>query len=69
MGMEAVYPPLPRSTEAERVATQIHEQWPFIPWEEAVKFYEGLNHIPAAEAAVRVSLWVLQRVIEEKLTK
>ena len=57
------------SLEANRVARQIHEQWPFIPEDEALKFYRTLYGISSAEGAVRVSLWVLARVIEHKLTK
>lgn len=56
-------------TEPGRVAQQIADEWPFIDREEARAFYLSLEHIPAAEGAVRVSLWVLARVIEHKLTR
>ncbi len=52
--------------ESVRVATQIHEQWPFIPMDEAREFYRTLI-CDAAEGSVRVSLWVLKRVIENKM--
>ena len=56
-------------TEAGRVAHQIHTQWPFIAEDEARAFYESLGHISASEGTVRISLWVLKRVIEHRLTK
>lgn len=49
--------------ESLRVATQINDQWPFIPLVEARTFYENLGHINAAEGSVRVSLWVLAKVL------
>lgn len=57
------------SGESHRVARQIHEQWPFIPEDEARKFYESLCGVSVAEGSVRVSLWVLKRVIEHKTTR
>lgn len=50
--------------EATRTAQQIHEQWPSIPVDEARDFYISLGHIGPAEGAVRMSLWVLARVID-----
>ena len=55
--------------EAGRVAAQIHAQWPFIPEAEARAFYLSLVGISGAEGAVRVSLWVLARVLQEKTTR
>lgn len=55
--------------EAGRTADQIHAQWPFIPKEEAKAFYLSLGFISGAEAAVRVSLWVLAKVLQEKTTR
>jgi hypothetical protein len=52
--------------EARRVAAQIHAEWPFIPEAEAKAFYLSLGHTPPGEGAVRVSLWVLARVLREK---
>lgn len=57
------------TSEAARVARQIHTDWPFIPEDDARQFYLSLQGISGAEGAVRVSLWVLARVIEAKLTK
>lgn len=54
------------SGEATRTAEQIHAQWPFIPMAEAKEFYLSLGHIEPAEASVRISLWVLARVLTEK---
>jgi len=55
--------------EASRVAQQIHNQWPFIPEEDAKAFYLSLGMITVGEGTVRVSLWVLARVIEHKMGK
>lgn len=69
MTTDAPQPDRWKDTEPGRVAQQIHDQWPFIPKEDAFEFYESLFGISAAEGSVRVSLWVLQRVIEHRLTK
>ena len=56
-------------TDAGRVGRQIHEQWPFIELEEARLFYRSLGHISASEGSVRVSLWVLHRVLQHEGSK
>jgi len=54
--------------EGTRVAVQIHEQWPFIPVEEARDYYHSLakEFTPTPEGAVRISLWVLKRVLDHE---
>lgn len=67
--MADMKPPIPEPTdEAHRVAAQIHEHWPFIPEADALAYYHTLWGISSAEGAVRVSLWCLKRVIENKTT-
>lgn len=57
------------NAEANRVADQVHEEWPFIPAEAARKFYRSLGFIQAGEGSVRMSLWVLARVLEHRGTR
>ncbi len=55
-------------SEARRMASFIHEQWPFIPENDAFEFYVGLGHIAISEGAVKTSLWCLKRVLEQEST-
>lgn len=56
----------PNDSEARRVAAFIHEQWDFIPEEDAFEFYVGLGYCPISEGSVKISLWCLKRVLEHQ---
>ena len=56
----------PDNAEAHRVAAFIHEHWPFIPEDDAFEFYLDLGQIAVGEGSVKVSLWVLKRVLEHE---
>lgn len=57
------------NAEAIRVAEQIHGEWPYISVEDAQAFYVNLGHIGPGEGSVRMSLWVLARVLEHNRTR
>ena len=54
------------SEEAARVGVQAHDQWPSIPADEASDFYVSLGHISPGEGAVRMTLWVLARLLQPR---
>lgn len=56
----------PENSEARHVAKFIHEQWPYIPEDDAFEFYVSLGHIAISEGSVKVSLWCLKRVLEHE---